>query len=112
MLLLTLSFTPRFGSVELGLVVNYSNICVSLPSAVGTFLFVMREKKVIMEGESHSRVGWAEPISSMAVVNEHNAGGENRFSSWDKEKKIIISHEESSLRPSNFALRCSTTEPQ
>lgn len=45
MLLLTLSFTPPFGSVELGLVVNYSNICVSLPSAVGTFLFVMREKK-------------------------------------------------------------------
>ena len=62
MLLLTLSFTSRFGSVELGLVVNYSNICVSLPSAVGTFLFVMREKKVIMKGESHSRVGWAEPI--------------------------------------------------
>ena len=30
---------------------------------------------------------------------------------WDKEK-ILSPHEESNLRPSHSALRCSTTEPQ
>ena len=30
---------------------------------------------------------------------------------WDKEK-ILSPHEESNLRPSDSALRCSTTEPQ
>ena len=30
---------------------------------------------------------------------------------WDK-GKILSPHEESSLRPSDSALRCSTTEPQ
>ena len=30
---------------------------------------------------------------------------------WDKEK-ILSTHEESNLRPSDSALRCSTTEPQ
>ena len=30
---------------------------------------------------------------------------------WDKEK-ILSPHEKSNLRPSDFALRCSTTEPQ
>ena len=30
---------------------------------------------------------------------------------WDKEK-ILNPHEKSNLRPSDFALRCSTTEPQ
>ena len=30
---------------------------------------------------------------------------------WDKEK-ILIPHEETNLRPSDSALRCSTTEPQ
>ena len=30
---------------------------------------------------------------------------------WDKEN-VLSSHEESNLRPSDSALRCSTTEPQ
>ena len=30
---------------------------------------------------------------------------------WDKEK-VLSPHEESSLRPSDSALRCSTTDPQ
>ena len=30
---------------------------------------------------------------------------------WDKEN-VLNSHEESNLRPSDSALRCSTTEPQ
>ena len=30
---------------------------------------------------------------------------------WDREK-ILSPHEKSNLRPSDFALRCSTTEPQ
>ena len=30
---------------------------------------------------------------------------------WDKEK-ILSPHEESNLTPSDFMLRCSTTEPQ
>ena len=31
---------------------------------------------------------------------------------WDKEKILSPGHEESSLRPSDSALRCSTTKPQ
>ena len=102
MLLLTPSFTPRFGSVELGLVVNYSNICVSLPSAVGTFLFVMREKKSYHGGWITQPGGMGWTYSSMAVVNEHNAGGENRFSSWDKEKNYNFPRR---IEPQTFGFR-------
>ena len=102
MLLLTLSFTPPFGSVELGLVVNYSNICVSLPSAVGTFLFVMREKKVVMEGESHSRVGWAEPIVQWQSWTSITLVGKTVFRLGTKKKNYNFPRR---IEPQTFGFR-------